>query len=95
MDKQSMARYDPTINLGHILQTVILVSAVSLGYTATQLQINSNTKDIDALKKENRMAKEEFIRFKDQVRDDLRDVRNEVKDVNSNVLEVLSRMPDK
>lgn len=100
-NKHSMARYDPTVNLGHIIQTIILVAAVATSYTATQVQINTNAKDIETLKAENQDFEESFLRYKDQVREDLKEMRgevkevgNEVQDVNHNVLKILSQMPD-
>ncbi|GAA4652382.1 hypothetical protein GCM10023116_46660 [Kistimonas scapharcae] len=90
----SVAKYDPTINLGSILQALIFVIAVAGAYTATQVQINSNRKDIESLKITDQHAKEELTRFKDQVREDIRDMRSEVQDVNANVLKVLSKLPN-
>ncbi|WP_067517873.1 hypothetical protein [Endozoicomonas ascidiicola] len=93
-NKHSVARYDPTVNLGHIIQTIILVAAVATSYTATQVQINSNSKDIQSLKDENHDFEQSFLRYKDQVREDLKEMRGEVQDVNHNVLKILSQMPE-
>ncbi|WP_263079502.1 hypothetical protein [Endozoicomonas sp. Mp262] len=91
---QKISRYDPTIKLGDIFQAVVLAAAIIGGYTATQLQINSNTKDIEALKVSKQRIDEDIVRLKDQVREDIKDVRDEVKSVNENVLKVLGRLPD-
>lgn len=78
-NKHSVARYDPTVNLGHIIETIILIAAVATSYTATQVQINSNSKDIQALKEKNQDFEKSFLRYKDQVREDLKDMRVELK----------------
>ncbi len=91
---KKISRYDPTIKLGDIFQAVVLVAAVACGYTATQIQINSNTKDIEALKVSKQRIDDDIVRLKDQMREDIKDVRDEVKSVNDNVLKVLGKLPD-
>ena len=87
-DKHTVMKYDPTINLGNVIQAVLLTFAIIGGYTAMQVQINTNAKDIESLKEADQRVSTEVK----ELRKEIKELSKDINDLNINLVRALQYM---
>lgn len=85
-------KYDPTVNLGTLIQLFTFMLFLIAGYTVMQVQISLNANAITALKNKDKNIEAEFKAFETIYREDSKHIQEKLSELNVNVTRALQKL---
>ncbi|MBO9493856.1 hypothetical protein J7438_07120 [Thalassotalea sp. G20_0] len=90
-----LVKYDPTVNLGTLIQLITFMLFLVAGYTVMQIQISLNASAITALKNKDETIEAEFKTFESIYREDSKHLQEKLGELNVNVTRALQKLENR